>query len=113
MSTAMDRPFYDTYRQMSAARAPLAAAFARQALETTRPYLAREPGELSVLDVGSGYGHTAIELARKCRDVVGIEPSAALFTAAEEARQQCGLGNVTFRQQSIYELRDAELYDLV
>src|SRR5262245_28466079 len=97
MSTTLDRPGYDTYRQMSDARAPLAAGFARQAIETTRPFLAKKPEELRVLDVGCGYGHTAIELARQCREVVGIEPSAALFNAAEENRGLCDLKNVHFR----------------
>jgi SAM-dependent methyltransferase len=54
-----DRPAYDSGPQhMLRQRAPRAAAFARQVLLTVRPFLSLPPEQLSVLDVGCGYGHT-------------------------------------------------------
>jgi SAM-dependent methyltransferase len=103
-----ERPGYDLYRPMLDERARLAQNFARQILETARPFLPKPAGELDVLDVGCGYGHTANELAKMCRTVVGIEPSAPLATAAQAA---CGLAVI--RHQSIYDLTDENAYDLV
>lgn len=112
-STMTDRPVYDEYRPMSDTRAGLAAGFARQILDTTGPYLPRPVEHLRVLDVGCGYGHTSIELARQCHDVVGIEPSEALFQAAEENGRTAGLPNLEFRHQGVYELRTQDYYDLI
>jgi SAM-dependent methyltransferase len=109
--TTAARPAYDLHRPMQEERAPLAARFARQILETTKPFLPAEPEHLTVLDVGCGYGHTAIELARRCRHVVGIEPSEPLFAEAHQAA--CGLANVAIRHQGIYDLADRDSYDLI
>ncbi|MFO0946260.1 MAG: class I SAM-dependent methyltransferase [Planctomycetota bacterium] len=98
---------------MLEARGPLAEAFARQILETTRPYLPKAAQELHVLDVGCGYGHTALELARRCQQVTGIEPSRPLAEIADQLGKESGLQNVTFRHAGIDSLEDAEVYDLV
>ncbi len=108
------RPRYDVRgdRNMHDERAPLAESFARQILLTCRPYLPAAPAELSVLDVGCGYGHTALALARQCRRVAGIEPEAALATSAERLAEASGLANLEFRRQSVYDLDERECYDL-
>jgi 2-polyprenyl-3-methyl-5-hydroxy-6-metoxy-1,4-benzoquinol methylase len=108
-----DRPGYDQFRQMLEVRGPLAAGFARQILETTRPFLPAPAEELTVLDVGCGYGHTALELARRCRRVVGIEPSKTLAEAAFQLKEHAGQANLEFRHQDLYELAETERYDLV
>ena len=107
------RPGYDQYREMEATRAPLAAGFARQIMLTCQPYIARPFSELRVLDIGSGYGHTARELARHCRHVVGIEPSQPLWEKARGLAQQAGLENLEFRHAGIYDLDRSEQIDLV
>lgn len=108
------RPGYDQgERAMFEARGPLAEAFARQILETTRPFLPKELTELDVLDVGCGYGHTAIELARRCHCVVGIEPSQPLAEVAHRLGVESSLGNVTFRNEGVDRLHEADAYDLV
>ena len=108
-----DRPEYDSFRRMDDVRGPLAHNFARQILDTTRPFLPAPPSELRVLDIGSGYGHTAIELARHCRRVVGIEPSATLWQAAQSLNAASGLTNVQFRRTGIYDFSEKSAYDLV
>jgi 2-polyprenyl-3-methyl-5-hydroxy-6-metoxy-1,4-benzoquinol methylase len=98
---------------MADTRADLAKDFARQILATTQPFLSKPFTELDVLDVGCGYGHTTIELARSCKHVIGVEPSATLFADAERLAASSGLDNVTFRHQGIDELADQDAYDLV
>jgi ubiquinone/menaquinone biosynthesis C-methylase UbiE len=79
----MQRPKYDKGdKSMLATRAPLAKNFAKLILDTTLPFLKRSPQELTVIDIGCGYGHTAIELAKQCRYVVGIEPMPDLYQFA-------------------------------
>jgi 2-polyprenyl-3-methyl-5-hydroxy-6-metoxy-1,4-benzoquinol methylase len=106
-------PGYDRYRNMADTRAPLAQRFARQILLTSQPFLSAAPGELDVLDVGCGYGHTALELARSCRSVVGIEPTPNMHECAVRLREESGMANLEFRNTSIYELADIGKYDLV
>lgn len=104
------RPDYDRYRPMDLERGPLAAGFARQALATTRIIRAVPDGELDVLDVGSGYGHTAMALAETCRSVIGLEPSNELVRRAEAGRTQA---NLTFRHGGVEALEDVGAFDLV
>jgi SAM-dependent methyltransferase len=108
MSDARARPAYDRGEHaMLSSRAPQAAAFAKQILETVRPFIGAPH---SVLDVGCGYGHTAFELARHCDDVVGIEPYGELARhGAELARERA---NLEIRHQSIYDLPDVARFDL-
>lgn len=110
---ANDRPAYDEYRSMAATRAAKAADFARLILDATGPYLPSAPSELAVLDVGCGYGHTAVELSRHCRHVVGIDSSASLIAEASRLAKQHRIGNVEFRRQSIYDCSDRNRFDLV
>lgn len=109
-----DRPHYDAGpRCMLAERGPRAANFAWQVLETTRPFLSGSPGRLHVLDVGCGYGHTALELARHCARTVGIEPSRTLYEHATALGRAAGLDNLEFRPHGIEALEDEACYDLV
>jgi len=107
------RPDYDLGYDMEAVRGPLASGFARQILATCEPHLSRPAAELRVLDIGCGFGHTARELARHCRHVVGAEPNGPLHATAERVRDAAGLPNLEFRQQGIYELDGRDQYDLI
>lgn len=105
----LQRPDYDKFTPMDQVRGPLASAFARQALETSRPWLSKAIEELDVLDVGSGYGHTAYELAGRCRSVVGLEPANTLFREAEALAAP----NLRFCNASIESLEDHEVFDFI
>ena len=107
----MSRPHYDSFTDFEKSRAPKASAFARQALATTEPWLATPLAELSVLDVGSGYGHTAIELAKRCREVLGLEPMTELHDRAVALAAE--VPNVSFRLGGVEDLSDVERYDLI
>jgi len=106
-------PGYDQYRSMADTRAPLAQRFARQILLTSHPFLPGPATEIDVLDVGCGYGHTALELARSCRTVVGIDPTQSMHQHALELQAASGLTNLYFRHTSLYDLGKAGRYDLV
>lgn len=101
------------YSRSLLARQPRAEAFARQILETTAPYRTSPPEVLHALDIGCGLGGTAAALARRCRRVVGLEPSRALAERARALAQTQRLDNLEIREQSLYELEERETYDLV
>jgi len=114
LATRNARPAYDVGRKaMLEVRAPRAAAFAKQVLDTVAPFLAVPPEQMRVLDVGCGYGHTAVELARRCRWVVGLDPSLPLLDHAERLRQSQGLENLEFRACGVEGLTDTACFDLV
>lgn len=98
-------------------RRRLATGFARQIAITTQPFLDRPFAECRVADLGCGYGYTALELAGSCREVVGIEPNAALAAEADRlaAASPGGAGNFTFRVQGVGEFghgADAGAFDV-
>ncbi len=105
--------YYRGAREASDERGVFGDKFAQQIIETTRPFLALPPEQLCVLDVGSGYGHTAAALARRCRSVVGIEPSDPLHDFAVQSYASSGLPNLEFRCQTAASLTESEQYDLV
>lgn len=107
------QPGYDEYRQMSDTRAPLAASFARQILGTTGPWLSKPVEELDVLDLGSGYGHTTLELAGRCRSAVGMEPASNLAEFSQRLKAESGRDNLEFRHQGIDDLKESNAFDLV
>lgn len=92
-------------------RRRLAVAFAKQVALTTQPFLDRPFAQCRVVDIGCGYGFTAVELAKSCREVVGIEPNGAL---AEEANRLASeeAPNFSFRTQSINDFDDRESFDV-
>jgi len=107
------QPEYDRYVHMEKVRGPLAAGFARQILATCQPFLTKPVAELDVLDIGCGYGHTARELARHTRRVVGVEPSQPLFSTAKQIGERSGLTNLQCHPHGIYDLDYREAFDLV
>lgn len=107
-----NRPAYDQGSKCMLFRERLAAGFSRQILDTVRPFMRISDERLVVADVGCGYGFTAAELAKRCRRVVGIEPSAALYEAARALRESRGLENLEIRHASAADLAESEAYDL-
>lgn len=109
-----DRPAYDhgewTLEQLLSS--PHWANATQQLLKTAAPFLPSPVGELTVLDVGSGYGGKSLELARRCRRVVGLECSSERLAIARTMKAQLGLDNVEFRSQAVDELDEAECFDL-
>ena len=60
--------------------------------------LQAEPlAELTVLDVGTGRGRLALELAPRCRRVIGIDREGPLVEQARARAAGAGLANVEFR----------------
>ncbi len=84
-----DRPDYDEYRNMSDIRGPLAERFAGQILATVGVDAPREKA-LTLLDVGSGYGDTAMALADRCGHVTALEPASDLHEVAMQRAQAAG-----------------------
>lgn len=107
------RPAYDVFHPMDATRSPLAARFADQIVAVTEPFLRKPPSAWHVLDVGSGYGATTMELGRRCARAHGIEPTTMLHQRATEEAALAALENVTFEQGGVEELTAVETYDLV
>lgn len=105
-----DAPAYKEFLDAGGANA---ANQARQILDTTRPFRAGSDADIDVLDVGCGYGYVAVELARRCRRVVGIEPSPFLAGAARRVVALSGLSNVELRPDSVEQLDDSSAFDLV
>lgn len=107
----MSRPDYDAYTNFEQDRAAKADVFARQAIATTRPWLSKPLAELDVLDVGSGYGHTAAALASQSRSVVGLEPMSDLHAKAETLAAD--VPNLSFIHGGVEDLEPGERFDLV
>ncbi len=107
------RPEYDRYRDFSTSRAEIADRLANQILATTLPWLTTSEQHLDVLDVGSGYGATAIALSRRCATVTGCEPARALHEAAVERLRQVPHGNVELRHAGVEDIDAVDRFDLV
>ena len=108
-----DRPDYDAFTDLEASRNRVADAMARQVLATCRPWLAKPVAELDVLDVGSGYGRTAMELSRRCRRVVALEPALHLHTKAMASAATEEHGDLEHRHGGVEELTEVAAFDLV
>lgn len=63
-----------------------------------------------VLDIGCGFGRHSIELARRGFDVVGIDPSAAMITAARQRAAEAGVAP-EFHQAAAETFRDVRPFD--
>ena len=90
-----------------------AAGFCQQILEVTAPFLSKPIAEVEVLDVGSGQGHIAVELATRCRRVIGIEPSGLLFEQARALQRERNIANLEFRRAGVENVNESEVYDLI
>ena len=110
MTSEAHQPAY--FDGMDAAGSKSADA-ARLILETTRPFRTAPDNACAVLDVGCGYGYTAVALARACKRVVAIEPSAALHAKATAVVAGSGLSNIDLRHGGIEDIADREAFDLV
>ncbi len=97
-STAVpdDRPRYDRRDAgMLGRRAGLGPRFAAQIAATTAPWLPRPLADCDVLDLGCGYGHTALALGELARSVTGVEPSQHLAAHAGTLAAAQGAGRFT------------------
>ncbi len=109
-----ERPAYDIgHRAMAQERGPRGHDFARQILGTVAADLITPVEQLHVLDVGSGYGHTALALASNCRHVVGIEPCAEPARYAEDLRREQKVGNARFHHNTLDDFITDERFDLI
>lgn len=91
----------------------LSGPFSEQILETIKPFARKSPDAMDVIDIGSGFGFTAMALAKKCHTVLGLEPSATLISAAQAEASQKGVGNIEFIQGGVGDLEVTEQFDLV
>lgn len=66
----------------------------------------------TVLDVGGGAGRFAIPLAKRCRQVTLVDPSAAMLETLKSAAADAGVENITSMQAS-WEDADVEPADMV
>ncbi|MFP5021067.1 class I SAM-dependent methyltransferase [Pseudonocardia phyllosphaerae] len=108
-------PEYELRSLRMVDRRKLATGFAKQIAITTQPFLDKPFAECRVADLGCGYGYTALELAGMCREVVGIEPNAALAAEANALAAEGGRDNFEFRVAGIDEFghgADAGTFDV-
>lgn len=110
---ASDLPRYVRFnRERQELRRRLAPAFVQQLRLTVGAFLPRPLEACRVIDVGSGWGHLARELARAGCDVVGIEPSQEMLDYARGAAREEGVENVEFRRATLESLGEPDAYDL-
>ncbi len=105
-------PEYERNSKKMMERSDLSADFARQIEMTAGPSLDVPFASCDVIDIGCGYGYTAAELAKKCSNVVGIEPNEMLATAARKVFRERSLTNASVRQLPVGQLDDVECFDL-
>lgn len=109
-----DHPAYDIgSRAMAVERGPRGEDFAKQILATIASDLAKPVDELDVLDIGCGYGHTALALAKKVRGIVGIEPCREPVVEAQRLQRQENASNVIFLHHMIDDYQPDKRFDLI
>jgi SAM-dependent methyltransferase len=57
--------------------------------------------DATVLDVGCGHGAYATNLARSCRQVIGVDADQRVLDLASDLAVERGVGNVDFRQLTL------------
>jgi 2-polyprenyl-3-methyl-5-hydroxy-6-metoxy-1,4-benzoquinol methylase len=96
--------------------APIASRFRDDPSREDDPVLNRlvtwVDAESTVLDVGGGAGRFAIPLAKRCRQVTLVDPSAAMLETLKTASADAGVENIT-SVQSNWEDAEVERADLV
>jgi 2-polyprenyl-3-methyl-5-hydroxy-6-metoxy-1,4-benzoquinol methylase len=114
LSQFPDRPAYDIgSRAMASERGPRGHDFARQILGTVANDLSKPVSELVVLDIGCGYGHTALALALQCKYVVGIEPCSEPALTAQQLRQTEKVTNAEFHHATLEGFHTERKFDLI
>lgn len=108
-----DVPDYEYRAQMCESRSPYAEQFAKQILQTCSPYLTKPKSELSVLDIGCGYGGTALALSHECKSVTGIDPVASMIQNAIEIRDEIGSKNTEFARGELPDWKSNQTFDLI
>lgn len=105
-------PEYERTSLRMAERAHMATGFARQVELTAGPYLEKPLSECSVIDVGCGYGHTVVQLAARCKRVVGLEPNGVLVGEAKQLSVNSELSNIEIREGTSADIEDVAQFDL-
>lgn len=109
-----DRPAYDIgHRAMVDERGPRGNDFARQILGTIAADLSKPVAELDILDIGCGYGHTALALAKQCHRIVGIEPCREPAEVAQQLQVQEKAENAAFHHATLEGFETEERFDLI
>jgi SAM-dependent methyltransferase len=105
-------PVYDR-NHPDEARKEWAKAAAKQLELTAAPFLELPFSECRVIDIGCGRGDAALELARRCRSVVGLEPNPVYAQAAAKAVRESKLSNIEILQHSVDDVDASRVFDLV
>lgn len=84
----------------------------REVIKTVEAYLKKNPKTLNVLDVGSGEGEFAIEMAKKFKKVIGVEPFKEAYEYAKRHILR-NMTNVSFVNSKIENYNTKEKFDLV
>jgi SAM-dependent methyltransferase len=109
-----DHPAYDAgSRAMALERGPRGEDFAKQILTTVASDLTKPVNQLDVLDVGCGYGHTTLALAKEVHSITGIEPCREPVLEAQRLQHQENANNATFLHQTIDEYQPDKRFDLI
>lgn len=88
------------------------SSYADEIAALTAAQLKKPLKECRVLDVGSGNGGVALELARRAQSVVGVEIVPALHERAAEKKRLGNAANAEFILGSVYNLPWKEEFDL-
>ena len=102
--------------QAEVARLDAQAAMSAPATRLLLEAGARISPGMRVLDLGTGLGHVALEVATLVGPrgiVVGIDQSTRLLEIAEHRRLAAGINNVTFVEADVRTFQDTEPFDAI
>lgn len=106
-----DVPPYDRSHPEDALKS-WAGSAATQIGLTVAPLLKSPLSTCRVIEIGCGRGNLTIEIARRCRTVVGLEPNPAYAESAEAAARTSGLSNIKILRSPIHEVAACTSFDL-